>query len=268
MRLLKQSTAANVAVLMVLSSDRDTGATGLSTGGFTVSVSKDGSSFSTITPTITELGNGWYNLALTTTHTNTLGELLIHVTVSTADPYDEKCLVIAADLATTIENQVWNASRSSHTTSGTFGEGAASVQGNVAGSVGSVASGGITSASFATDAISSGALSSGAANKAADALLDRSLSGHNTTGTVGERLTVPTGTVVSDPGNTTATFKTNRTETIDDYFKDMYLEWTSGANIYQVKKVTGYTQSTKFITVSGGFTSTPAPGDTFNFINK
>lgn len=38
-----------------------------------------------------------------------------------------------------IQATVWNASRASYTTSGTFGEGAASVQGNVTGSVGSVA---------------------------------------------------------------------------------------------------------------------------------
>lgn len=45
---------------------------------------------------------------------------------------------LTATMKTSVENAVWNAARSSHTTAGSFGEGAASVQGNVTGSVGSV----------------------------------------------------------------------------------------------------------------------------------
>lgn len=41
-------------------------------------------------------------------------------------------------IAKKVEDQVWNATRSSHTTAGQFGEGVASVQGNVTGSVASV----------------------------------------------------------------------------------------------------------------------------------
>lgn len=108
----------------------------------------------------------------------------------------------------TIETQVWDSARSSHTVAGSFGQGAASVQGNVTGSVasvtgsvgsvtgsvgsvtgavgsvtgnvggnvtgsvGSVATGGITSGSFASGAINAAAIASdalGAAELAADA---------------------------------------------------------------------------------------------------
>lgn len=85
MRLLKQSTARNLLVFMTDSADHVTGKAGLT---LTIKASKDGGAFATITPTVTELESGWYSLALTTTHTNTLGDLALHVTASGADPSD------------------------------------------------------------------------------------------------------------------------------------------------------------------------------------
>ena len=64
--------------------------------------------------------------------------------------------------AATIADAVWDEARSGHTSAGTFGQGVATVQGNVTGSVGSVASGGITAASFAADAITSSVLAASA----------------------------------------------------------------------------------------------------------
>ncbi len=84
---LKQSTARNVMVFLVDSSDGKTGKTGLT---LTITASKDGAAFATITPTVTERGNGWYNLALTTSHTDTLGDLAVHATGTGADPCDFK----------------------------------------------------------------------------------------------------------------------------------------------------------------------------------
>lgn len=106
---------------------------------------------------------------------------------------------LASDAVTEIAAGVWNALRASYATAGTFGEGAASVQGNVTGnvsgsvgsvsgavgsvtgnvggnvngSVGSVGSGGITASSFAANALSAAALASAAANKIADHVLRR-----------------------------------------------------------------------------------------------
>lgn len=45
---------------------------------------------------------------------------------------------LSATMKTSVEGAVWNATRAGHVTAGTFGEGLASVQGNVTGSVGSV----------------------------------------------------------------------------------------------------------------------------------
>lgn len=92
MALLKQSTARNRAILMVQSSDHISGATGLT---LTIAASKDGAAFGSITPTVTELANGWYSLALTTSHTGTLGDLALHITSSGADPTDIVDQVVA-----------------------------------------------------------------------------------------------------------------------------------------------------------------------------
>lgn len=85
MALLKQSTARNRLVLMVDAADHVTGLAGLT---LTITASKNGAAFGSITPTVTDRGDGWYNLALTTAHTDTLGDLGLHITSTGADPLD------------------------------------------------------------------------------------------------------------------------------------------------------------------------------------
>lgn len=92
MRTLKQSTAANVMLLMVDSTDHVTGKTGLT---LTVTLSKDGAAFGSISPTVTERGNGWYNIALTSAHTDTLGDLVLRATGTAADPAERTFWVAA-----------------------------------------------------------------------------------------------------------------------------------------------------------------------------
>lgn len=90
MRKAKQSTAKNVMVLMVGAADHITGLAGLT---LTITASKDGGAFASISPTITERGSGWYAVALTTAHTDTLGDLALHITGTAADPADMVLLV-------------------------------------------------------------------------------------------------------------------------------------------------------------------------------
>ena len=92
MRKAKQSTAKNVMVLMVDSTDHVTGKTSLT---LTITASKDGAAFASIAPTVTERGSGWYALALTASHTDTLGDLALHITGTAADPADMVLLVEA-----------------------------------------------------------------------------------------------------------------------------------------------------------------------------
>lgn len=83
--LLKQSTARDIVVLMVDSSDHVTGKTGLT---LTIGLSKNAGAFAAITPTVTELSYGFYKLALTAAHTDTLGDFALHITGASADPTD------------------------------------------------------------------------------------------------------------------------------------------------------------------------------------
>lgn len=88
---LKLSTTKNAEILMLDSADHVTGKAGLT---LTMTASKDGAAFASITPTVTDLGSGIYSLALTTTHANTLGDFVIHITSAGADPADYKWQVV------------------------------------------------------------------------------------------------------------------------------------------------------------------------------
>lgn len=85
MRNIDFNTSANIMVFMTDVNDHVTGKAGLA---LTITASKDGGAFGAITPTVTERGNGWYALALTAAHTDTLGDLALHVTGTGADPTD------------------------------------------------------------------------------------------------------------------------------------------------------------------------------------
>lgn len=76
------------------------------------------------------------------------------------------------------------------------------------------------------------------------------------------------GTSVGTSGSNTATsFLTNFSQTTDDYWKDSLLLFTSGNLSGQLKKVSAYNGTTKFITVSSAFTGTPSSGDRFILVN-
>lgn len=83
-------------VFMADDSDHITGKTGLT---LTITASKQGGNFSGISPTVTERANGWYEVALTSSHTDTLGDLCLHITGTAADPTDVAAQVIAVDFA-------------------------------------------------------------------------------------------------------------------------------------------------------------------------
>lgn len=90
-RILTQSTTRNLVFLAVSSTDHVTGVPALT---LTVTISKNGGAFAAPgAATPTSLGSGWYNLALTTTDTNTIGDLAIHITGTGVDPTDFLCQV-------------------------------------------------------------------------------------------------------------------------------------------------------------------------------
>lgn len=123
----------------------------------------------------------------------------IHIfTVGNASAHEQfnrfsATVALSASSRQEVTGGVWEELRVNHDTVATFGEGVASVQGdvtgnvdgnvegnvegNVDGSVGSLATGSITASTFAADAISASALSTAAAQEVADEVLDRNLAG-------------------------------------------------------------------------------------------
>jgi hypothetical protein len=90
--LQQSSTARPLSFFMVDSTDHVTGKTGLSP---TVTICKQGGSFATPAGAVTEIGNGWYQVAANATDTHTLGLLKLHATASGADPFDREFYVVA-----------------------------------------------------------------------------------------------------------------------------------------------------------------------------
>lgn len=133
MRKAKQSTAKNVMVLMVDAADHITGKTGLT---LTITASKDGAAFASISPTVTERGSGWYSVALTAAHTDTLGDLALHVTAAGADPADMVLLVEAGatdvDVSTRLATASYTAPLDAAGTRGALGMAAANLDAQLA----------------------------------------------------------------------------------------------------------------------------------------
>lgn len=77
----------------------------------------------------------------------------------------------------------------------------------------------------------------------------------------------PEGTVVYSASNTALTFDTSLSETKDDYWKDLFIKFTSGQLNEQTKKISAYNGTTGFITVYASFTDTPLDGDSFVIVN-
>lgn len=123
-RLLKQSTARSILIFMSDANDNVTGKAGLT---LTITASKNGAGFASISPNVTDLTGGWYTLDLTTAHTDTLGDFGLNVTGSNATPLST-IMQVVADLPGASVSSV----------SGSVGSVTGNVGGNVVGSVGSV----------------------------------------------------------------------------------------------------------------------------------
>ena len=86
MLLVKQNTAKPFSIFM--------GAAGLSV---TATLSKNGGSFSSVSPTITDRSNGYYSITPSTSHRDTLGENAWLFSASGADDYPRVEQVVAFD---------------------------------------------------------------------------------------------------------------------------------------------------------------------------
>lgn len=77
-----------------------------------------------------------------------------------------------------------------------------------------------------------------------------------------------TGAVVSDAANDGSSFKTDLSSAVNDFCKDAWLQITSGALSGQVKRITAYNGTTKFVTLAAPLTGAPAAGVTLKLINE
>jgi hypothetical protein len=103
MREITQNAAYNEMVFMSDSADPLSGKTGLT---LTITLSKNGGAFASVTPTVTERGNGWYSLAFTSSDTDTLGDFALHIEATGAEDTDTLSQVKpAVQDANTVE---WN----------------------------------------------------------------------------------------------------------------------------------------------------------------
>lgn len=93
MRLLKQSTQRDIYVLMTDSTNPRAGLAGLT---LTITAGKNGANDSSISPTVTDRGDGVYAITLTTSHTDTIGDLWLHITATGANTEDVFCQVVTA----------------------------------------------------------------------------------------------------------------------------------------------------------------------------
>jgi len=98
MALLKQSTVYVRTFFMVQSADHITAITGAAPS---ITLSKNGGAFGAAGGSVAEISGGWYKVSLTTTDTNTLGDLSYVISGTAADPVAFCDQVIAIDLATT-----------------------------------------------------------------------------------------------------------------------------------------------------------------------
>lgn len=177
---LKLSTNVSVTVLIIDSADHLTGKTGLS-AGLTIYATKAAGTPATITPTVTELdatnAKGLYKLALTTSHTDTLGELQLHITGSGMDPLDVKWEVatyLPGEAATLQTDQAVNTTKVGGTSQTGRDLGASVIAASISSggiSAASFAAGAIDAAAMATDAITSAELATSAVTEIVTAIL-------------------------------------------------------------------------------------------------
>lgn len=166
-----------------------------------------------------------YDAAKTAATQASVDDLPTNAELATALGTADDAVLAAIPSAATVADAVWDEARAGHVTAGTYGEGVASVQGDVSGdvvgSVGSVAVGGIDASSFAAGAIDAAAIAADAigaselAASAVDEILDDTIGDSTVTVRQALKLLVATlGGKLAGAGTTTITIR-NVADTAD-----------------------------------------------------
>lgn len=178
----KQSTALDV--LFFAHDANGDAVTGKVDGDFTKRISKSGAAFAAMTVTVAERENGWYQVQLSTTHTNTLGVLSVTFTASgikqvnlqwrvhTRIPDDlafpattGRSILVETDGMIHSDVKEWLAVAPNALASGRVDSTTGAMQANVV-TAAAVANAAIDAATFAAGAIDAAAIANGAINAA------------------------------------------------------------------------------------------------------
>jgi hypothetical protein len=110
----KSTSGTPLLFFMVQSADHITALTGASP---TVTISKNGAAFASPSGAVTEIANGWYQVAGNATDTNTAGPIALHATAASGDPSDMIAAMVLDPTVNTIGANLINIAGSAISTS-------------------------------------------------------------------------------------------------------------------------------------------------------
>lgn len=278
---------------MLSSTDHLTGATGANP---TVTIRKPGGAFASPAGAVSEIGNGWYEVAANATDNNTLGPLLLHATGTGADPCDDCFQVVFNAITSILDVKLADAvAHGGSTATLQLGSttGTALTIGCSANNVNAVSITQTGSSKFNTGhavniATSNGTASgisisapSGGNGILVSPKITSPITG-NITGSISSVLAVSTGAITStsflnDSGlvpaisqsinpagitTTTVTFNSGAS-TVNDFYKDMLIQLTSGTDgsgnsaANQARRITAYNGTTRIATIDRAWDVVP-----------
>jgi hypothetical protein len=288
---VKQSTAIDVGVWAADSADGKTGKTGLT---LAVTLKKQGAhTLSSISPTVTEVGNGHYDISLTSSHTDTLKAATLRATATGADPIDAPNLinVVAYDPYDSVRMGVTalpNAAAGANTGLPVVGS---QIPNANAGAIGGLATDAIASGTAQGAGTGNNQIQLAAGASATDAFYSRqkititggtgagqtrfiiAYTGSTKMATVnrnwatnpdatsvyeisGESFSVLTEGLAQAGAATSITLQSTASA-VDDFYKGLWLELVSGVGAGQCRLCTAYNGTTKVATVARAWATNP-----------
>ena len=251
-----------------------------------VQVSKDGGGFANTTNLPAHLGNGIYTLSLTGTeltaarvvvtvvdvapktwedqaiNVETYGNAsaehafdldTAEVTVATLN--DKTDMALTAAEHTAIADEIWDELRAGHVIAGSFGQGAASVQGNVTGSVASIT--GNVDGNVSGNVVGTIGDLAAAAKLSVNAEVDTALADIHL-----DHLIAFAGTV-NDATPAANNFDTDLASAVDNFHNGQRLKFVTGALAGQERRIATYAGGSKNVVLGAAFTAVPGNGDGF-----
>lgn len=256
---LKQSTAVTVKLgPFVDAGDGATLESGLTLSQADIRLSKNGGDFAQTNNSAgaTYDESGFYDVPLDTTDTNTLGNLVVVISESGALLVFARFMVLPANVYDSLFStdrlevdltQIGGAAVSTSTAQ--LGVNAVQAGGTAWGS------GAITAASLAADA--------GA--EIADAVCDEALSGHVTSGTLGQRLQQIRANTAQAGAAGTITLDASASAT-DDFYNGNLIHITGGTGAGQARVISDYVGSSKVASVAENWATNPSSDSVFQIV--